>query len=168
MHLPHFRYLLVAMLCSVLIVSACQKEASEEMPKKVVDKDGAAKDLAAKVAAWLGTKKAEMTTRKPGQEMKERIQSLQDNLDFSKAWYEQRNSQEKFAVIPVKEGFKSQNNKDKNPFNYLVVALDGGATITKGNLIQYLPDGERKRRQSIRLPKSLIMGNWIAAVSLPC
>ena len=75
--------------------------------------------------------------------MAERLQSLQDNLDFEKTRYEQRNEREKFAVIPVKERFKSQNNKDKNPFNYLVVALDQHATITKGNLIQFVPEGER-------------------------
>ncbi|MDB5195755.1 MAG: hypothetical protein JWP88_125 [Flaviaesturariibacter sp.] len=75
--------------------------------------------------------------------MSERIQALQENLDFSKARYEHRNAQEKFAVIPVKEAFKSQNNRDKNPFNYLVVALDAQPALTKGNLIQYIPDRER-------------------------
>jgi len=69
---------------------------------------------------------------------------LQDNLDFEKVRYEQRNEKERFAVIPVKQSYTSLNNKDKHPFNYLVVTVDQQNNLTTGNLIQFIPDGEGK------------------------
>ena len=47
-------------------------------------------------------------------------------------------------VIPVLSGFKSRNNSDKNPVNYLVLVFENEDSITRGNIIQYISSNGQK------------------------
>jgi hypothetical protein len=86
----------------------------------------------------LNNEKSKATKDRPA-----KIQSLQDNLVFSGLRFEELNEGERLILIPVGKYFKSVNNKDNNPFNYLLLILDKTNNIRKGNIVQYVtPDGK--------------------------
>ncbi len=107
--------------------SGCQKEASQNLPEiNNPDKD--------KIIAWLDQKK--LSSKKKETAI---IQSVKDNLDFSKLRYEELRDGEKLIIVPLKTNFKSLNNAGKNPINIILFVLDKTKNIRKGDIIQYIP-----------------------------
>ncbi len=66
------------------------------------------------------------------------VESLKLNLSYGEIRLEKYEVSKKFIVIPILSGFKSTNNADKNPANYLVLVFENQDSITRGNIIQYI------------------------------
>jgi hypothetical protein len=106
----------------------CQKEISDQNGST----DLTATVLSSKVNNWLDNQQAQSATGR-----KEKIQQLQQNLDFDKLHVETLNAGEQLIVVPVKNGYKTVNNKDKSVSNTAVFILDKSGTIRQGNVVQY-------------------------------
>ncbi|HMK25076.1 MAG TPA: hypothetical protein VK483_03535 [Chitinophagaceae bacterium] len=132
---PRFCAALLLIFATMVIFNSCKKEVKQET---LQDTMAANKGTIDKVNAWLNNEKSKATKDRPA-----KIQSLQDNLVFSDLRFEELNSGERLILIPVGKYFKSVNNKDNNPFNYLLLILDKTNNIRKGNIVQYVtPDGK--------------------------
>ena len=73
-----------------------------------------------------------------------RIESLESNLNYAEMRLEKYKESKELIVIPVLSGFKSKNNSDKNPVNYLVLVFENQDSITRGNIIQYISSNNQK------------------------
>jgi hypothetical protein len=62
--------------------------------------------LSSKVNNWLDKQQAQAATGR-----KEKMQQLQQNLDFDKLHIETLNAREQLIIVPVKSGYKTINNK---------------------------------------------------------
>lgn len=116
-----------------LIFSACSK--NDHQPG---DNDPATVEFIHKAYSWLDARK---TSAYP--ERNVRIDHLKEHLNAGGVRLELLNEQQRLAVIPLKQGFESVNNKGKAPVSYLVLVV-AGEEIIKGNIIQYLPEEEGK------------------------
>jgi hypothetical protein len=115
-----------------LLFTACKKQAGDET-------NPIADPIKAKVTAWLEKQKTNNADRN------QRIQNLVDHLDFGKMRFEERTGIEKIAVIPVKDGFKTSANKNKDVSSYVIMFDDGQGELRNAYLWQYLPaPGEGK------------------------
>lgn len=111
---------------TVLLFSmACRKQISTDDDKNT---------LANKVNAWLDAQKVTTSKDQSG-----RIAMLKNELDFSRLRIEVILPDKDLIIVPVKSGFKSINNKDKNPGTVLLLKADKQGKIVEGNIVQYIP-----------------------------
>jgi hypothetical protein len=121
---------------AIVFFNACKKEAAQDE----TNSNSLTKEIIAKVNSWLDSQKITFTDYR-----RSNIESLKENLDLNAGHLESYKQNDQFIIVPVKNGFKSKNNKDKNPFNYLVLVLSEKGDITNGNLIQYISSTELKQ-----------------------
>jgi hypothetical protein len=88
--------------------------------------------LSSKVNNWLNKQQAKSSAGR-----KDKIQQLQQNLDFDKLHIEALKEREQLIVVPVKTGYKTVNNKDNSVSNTAVFILDKAGEIRQGNVVQY-------------------------------
>jgi hypothetical protein len=110
------------------IFTGCQKEISDQNGSTNLT----ATVLSSKVNNWLDKQQAQSATGR-----KDKIQQLQQNLDFDKLHVETLNAREQLIIVPVKSGYKIINNKDKPVSNTAVFILDKSGEIRQGNVVQY-------------------------------
>jgi hypothetical protein len=79
------------------------------------------------------------------QEKNDKIKALKKSLQLAELRFELLSQKEKFIIIPVKDGFETINNKDKNPLTNLVLILSQQGLITKGNIIQFIAEPGKSR-----------------------
>lgn len=89
-------------------------------------------------SAWLDSR----LTAQPS-ERNQRVELLRQKLDFSGAYTEDAVDNEKLMVIPIKPGFVSAYNSDKNPKNYLLLTLGKDGKIRKGNIVQFVSQSSK-------------------------
>lgn len=116
---------------TILFLSSCRKEGIQEANKIST---AANKEIIDKVNAWLNDQKTKVSGDKPL-----KIESLQQNLSFKNLRAEELYEGEKLLIVPVNQNFQTENNKEKNPVNYLLLILDNTDKIRKGNIVQYIP-----------------------------
>jgi len=112
---------------SVMYFNSCKKADTQNSP--VTNKD-----IISKVNIWLDNRKSE---NKPI--TNENIERVRKSLDFSRLRFEELNKYQDVLIIPINKSFKSILNKDKDPVNNLVLWINKSGTITKGNLVQFIP-----------------------------
>src|SRR5215204_4349527 len=95
--------------------------------------------LIPKIKSWLEEQKNGLPTVSVA-----RIDSLKLNLSYGEIRLEKYKDSKELVVIPVLSGFKSRNNSDKNPANYLVLVFENQDSITTGNIIQYISSNSQK------------------------
>lgn len=128
----HSFFLPVALLATALFFTACNKQDAESKPGSLDNPL-----MTSKVHAWLDSKQSANAPRN------ERVRTIRENLDFSQLFTEELNEKEKLIVIPIKSGFVANTNKADRPVNYLVLVMDKGGDINKGNLVQYIPENKQ-------------------------
>src|SRR4030095_13257141 len=114
-----------------ILISSCKKEGA-------IPKDTPSENLVIinKINAWLEeTKKADTS-----QHSTTTIQSIKDNLDFTKISFEKLSDKEKFCIVALKNEFQSSYNINKYKITNVVFILNENDSIRKGNIIQFLPD----------------------------
>jgi hypothetical protein len=112
----------------LLLIAGCKKDSQH-------DETTTDSSLINKISSWLT---AQQHTGTPLRNQK--IQLLSQYLDYERVYTEYLNNGEKFIVVPVKQGFKTINNKNKNPLNTLVLTLDRTDKIRSGKIIQFVPE----------------------------
>lgn len=113
-------------LCMVLI-AGCKKDSPDDQATHD-------NNLTAKINTWLNSLQHTGTV-----ERNQKVQLLQQYLDYDRAYFEDLNNGERFIIVPVKAGFKTINNKNKNPLNNLVLILDKTGNIRSGKIMQFVP-----------------------------
>lgn len=127
----------LVLLGGLLFLASCTKE-NKETPESAPSITEAHKArLAAKVNAWLAERKTALPS---GQKT---IDALTENLLTQDLRLESYKKGDRLIVVPVAAGYRSANNTDKSPLNYLVVVLTG-ETITEGSIIQYISANGQK------------------------
>ena len=130
---PQFQSLTAFIL--VLSFISCKKESNDAGISKAPS-NGL---LILKIQSWLDKQKTDLPETSIA-----KIDSLKGALDYSNLHLEKYKASQEFIVVPVLNRFKSQNNLEKNPVNYLVLVLNNKENISNGNLIQYVsPTGQK-------------------------
>lgn len=88
-----------------------------------------------KVNNWLDQQEGKFSGDRPSQ-----VNMLQQNLDFGALEIQELYAGEKLIVVPVKNGFVTENNKHLNPVHYALFILDEKQSIRKGNIVQFVAD----------------------------
>ncbi len=122
------------LLLSTLIIS-CKKDnlVTEET------KQPSFENLIPKIKSWIDGQKNGLPTASVA-----KIESLESNLSYSEIRLEKYKESKELIVIPILSGFKSANNSDKDPANYLVLVLKNQDSITNGNIIQYVSSSSQR------------------------
>jgi hypothetical protein len=119
----------------MLILFSCKKEAIEAHTPQ----NPANNQLIPKIKSWLDEQKNGLSTASLAN-----IESLELNLSYGEIRLEKYKESKEFIVIPILSGFKSKNNSDKNPANYLILVFENQDSITRGNIIQYISSTNQK------------------------
>ena len=128
--------LLLPLLCAIVfILISCKKENLDVSEPQ----SSSYENLIPKIKSWLDGKKKGLSAASSA-----RIESLETNLSYGKIRLEKYKESKEFIVVPILGGFKSANNSDKNPVNYLVLVLENQDSITRGNIIQYFSSNSHK------------------------
>jgi hypothetical protein len=114
-------------LC-LLIMTGCKKDSQNEQ-------DLSNNGITSKVNTWLATQQHASTPLR-----NQKIDFLKQHIDYDHITFEELNNGERFIIVPVKSGFKTVNNKNKNPLNTLVLTLDRTDKIRSGKIIQFVPE----------------------------
>ncbi|TMI95643.1 MAG: hypothetical protein E6H08_05950 [Bacteroidetes bacterium] len=129
-------FLWLACLCFVmLILFSCKKETTKVAPPQ----DSPNEKLIPMIKSWLDEQKKSLSTASSA-----RIDSLKLNLNYDEISLEKYKESNELIVIPILSGFKSKNNSDKSPVNYLVLVFENQDSIIKGNIIQYISSNNQK------------------------
>ncbi len=122
------------LLISTLIIS-CKKSnlVTEET------KQPSFENLIPKIKSWIDGQKNGLSTASAAT-----IESLESNLSYGEIRLEKYKDSKELVVIPILSGFKSANNSDKNPANYLVLVIKNQDSITNGNIVQYVSSSSQK------------------------
>jgi hypothetical protein len=120
--------LYIVLLVTSFIFYGCQKEIQERNDFVLLSKE----EARSKVANWLNKEQALSAKGR-----KEKIQQLEDYLDFDRVCTEQLNAREKLIIIPVKGGYKTVNNKGKSVSSTAVFIVNKDGEIRQGNVLQY-------------------------------
>lgn len=126
-------HFLVLVSLLVLFIS-CKKESVPDTPPSAVNEK-----LVAKIKSWLDEKKIDAA-----EDARKIIDSLKENINFVQLRIEPYRNSEELIVVPIANKFKSKNNVDKNPINYLVMVFKAQDSITKGNIIQFISSSGQK------------------------
>jgi hypothetical protein len=126
------------LLAASLLFTSCQKGIDQVPVNTAAEISNLA--VITKINSWLEKKKVDADD---DGDMK--IEALKANLDFSTLHLEKYKQNDRLVIVLLKNGFKSANNEDKNPVNYLVAILPEKEDITKGNIIQYLSATSKKQ-----------------------
>lgn len=120
--------MLIAVAAVLLLPGACQRE--------ILNRPASIKSnsAAARVKEWLNEQKAKLV--KPTS--KEKFQRLVERLHFRDLHYEEFQEGEMLIVIPVDSGFISDNNRERNPVNSLLLFESKNGDIHSGNIVQYM------------------------------
>src|SRR6266542_2684392 len=108
----------ITKLSTVLLFSFILLSCKKEDSKSTDTSTQLNQDLIAKINSWLDTLKVGANEN---QILK--LESLKQNLNFSELHLEKYLQNDQFVVVPVGNKFKSANNADKNPTNYLLLVL---------------------------------------------
>jgi hypothetical protein len=119
------------LLAVMLLFISCQKEVDQIPVNTTAEISNQA--VITKINSWLENKKVGLAD-----DLSSKIERLKTNLDFGTLHLEKYKQKDRLVIVPLKNSFKSANNEDKNPVNYLVVVLPEQGDITKGNIIQYV------------------------------
>lgn len=87
-----------------------------------------------KVNEWLTQEETHLSEDRPA-----RVERLRGSLDFASMYTEPMYDQYTLLIVPVKKGFVTENSKNKDPMNSLVLQLDASGKIVRGKIFQYLP-----------------------------
>ncbi len=127
-------FLNCCLLVTAFFFQSCQKNTDkigENQPKAGVQ---------TKVINWLTAQNSPTN-----QAQNEKLKELEKALNFSGLRIEIRNEKEQLIIVPVNATFTTIDNKDKNPITHLVLSLSTNGSITKGNVIQFVPKNEKIR-----------------------
>jgi hypothetical protein len=127
-HMKHYVLKLALPLIAVLVLAGCKKNDEVEATQP----PGA---LETKIANWLQGEKLKASVEKS-----QKIEDLGKLLNYGKLYTEPHYDGHTFVMVPIKPGYKSFNNKGKNPLNNLMITLDKNGTITEGKVMQFVPD----------------------------
>lgn len=133
----------------LLMVVSCKKAELVTQEKNELSQT----EIATKIDNWLNKKQSNSSTVNAV-----KIASLQDNLDYSKAYTEPFRDNEQFVVVPVKAGFKTKVHADQEPVIFLFAILNAKGEVRKTNIVQYIAADEQK---VTRLPKNAFTGLFI-------
>lgn len=118
---------LLVLLAAITLTISCKKgfqsEANQDNNSESIDK----------INKWLNEQKTKVSGDRPL-----RIESLQKSLLFSRLYFEESILKEKLIIVPISGEFKTENNKEKNPANCLLISLNGDGTIKEGRIVQYI------------------------------
>ncbi|MDZ4807633.1 MAG: hypothetical protein SGI96_05125 [Bacteroidota bacterium] len=123
--------LLPVIFITAMFFYSCQKGVSDE---NVIQPN---QEINAKVNGWLDSKQS---TNEP---RNERVEKIRANLGVSRISIEDLNEGEKFIIVPLKNGFIANTNKEQNPINSLLLVMDKAGKVYKGNLVQYIPESRQ-------------------------
>lgn len=116
------------LVLGLVYLNACQKEVSEISPGSIANSEAIAK-----INAWLSSRKTGSIAV---------ISAVKNNLSFPEMRFEKLSEMENLIIVPIKDGFKSAVNKDKNPTNHLLLIVNKAGKIRKGNIVQFVaPNG---------------------------
>ena len=129
-------FLWLPSLCVIMLISfSCKKEGiHDEIPQSP-----SYENLIPKIKLWLEEQKKGLRATSA-----ETIKSLESNLSYGEIRLEKYKETKEFIIIPVLSGFKSRNNSDKYPANYLVLVFENKDSITRGNIIQFISSNSLK------------------------
>ncbi len=113
-----------------ILFTSCQKSELKDEEQQQAQSYG---HLIPKIESWLDEQKNGQTTAAIA-----RIDSLKSNLNYEEIRLETFKDSKVFIVVPVSKNFKSRNNSNKNPVDYLVLVFENQDSITRGNIIQYV------------------------------
>lgn len=119
----------ISCIGGMLILFSCKKENIDANTPQSPSNE----KLIPKIKSWLDEQKKGLSATSSA-----RIESLETNLSYGEIRLEKYKESKEFIVVPILGGFKSANNSDKNPANYLVLVLENQDSITRGNIIQYI------------------------------
>ena len=125
----------LAVFILVLSFISCKKESNDTG----IAKGPGNEMLIVKIQSWLEKQKTDLPETSIA-----KIDSLKGALDYNNLHLEKYKASLEFIVVPVLGSFKSKNNTEKKPVNYLVLVLKNQDSITNGNLIQYVSSNDQK------------------------
>ena len=127
---------------------SCNKESNEQLaqPPAVTAPDSV---LIKKINAWMDMET--QTHEEP--ERKETIQTVKQNLDFSRMQVEEYKEGMKFVLVPLRSSFVSNTHKEIRPENTVLFRTNAAGEIEKGNIVQYIPENTSA---GTKLPSGLI------------
>jgi len=128
-------FLSPVLLAMIFILFSCKKENLDAEKTKPPSYE----NLIPKIKSWIEEQKKGLSTVSVA-----RIDSLKLNLGYDEVRMEKYKGSSELIVIPILSGFKSKNNTDKNPANYLVLVFEDQDSITGGNIIQYISSNSQK------------------------
>jgi hypothetical protein len=120
------------LLLLFFLQTSCQKDSGNN---KAVESsaDPAIGVVSGRVNSWLDKQKTSATA-----EGISKIQLLKANLEFSTSITEPLFRDQGLIIVPVKEGYITSSNKERNPVNMLVLFLNNSKEIQKGFIVQYI------------------------------
>ncbi len=124
------RAFLAPFLITFLVISSCKKDPTD-VPR---GPGGSHTNLGPKVNEWLEEQASKVTG-----DRSQKIESLRNNINWSTLHEEDLYTGETMLVASVNPSYKTENNKGKNPVNYVLFIVDKEGKIRKGNIVQYLP-----------------------------
>ena len=125
----------ISCIGGMLILFSCKKENIDANTPQSPSNE----KLIPKIKSWLDEQKKGLSATSSA-----RIESLETNLSYGEIRLEKYKESKEFIVVPILGGFKSANNSDKSPANYLVLVLENQDSITRGNIIQYISTNSQK------------------------
>ena len=133
----YFKMLLISAAITGFI--SCKKET--QSPQELIPQQEAIVDQATikKVNTWLDEQKNGLSAISVA-----RIDSLKLNLSYGETRLEKYKESKQLIVIPVLSGFKSGNDRGKDPASYLVLVFENQDRVTGGNIIQYISSNSQK------------------------
>jgi hypothetical protein len=97
-------------------------------------------ELVLKVNSWLENQKSPSQPNKAAN-----IETLKNNVDFSRSWVEASDGGEQILIIPINEKFRSVRNIDNKSILNLVIMLNNSGKIRRGNIVMYYPKNSAQR-----------------------
>lgn len=117
-------------LSALLLNSSCKKTQLLEAESKLE-----AQSLTSTVVNYVKSQKNAETPIKNAN-----IDLLLSSLELEQVYTEKKSKTENFIIVPLKSSFKIAYNAEKKPVNALLLVQDETGKITRGNILQYVPE----------------------------
>jgi hypothetical protein len=91
-------------------------------------------EVASEVNLWLENQKAPSQPNKAAN-----IETLKNNLEFSRSWTEESHDGEQILIVPINEKFRTERNIDNKSILNLVILKDNSGKIRRANIVMYYP-----------------------------
>ncbi len=134
---------------SIHLFHSCQKESAPKMPK-------VPNQVESTVSKWIND------LRPGGNAGKIKwVTNLKQSIDYSRA-YTQEAGADKLIIVPLKQGFESKFNPNKDMNSFLVLRATGANFIKRANIVLFKPGNNSEGLSQVAFSKMIVDGDMTA------